>query len=70
MEKTFEELIEDNFRNDTLIVQMKVIAAMQQVRELTKEEISQIAKEDFGIRASSDFVKYIENIPTDRIKLK
>lgn len=67
-EKTFEELIADNFRNDSLCVQMKVIAAMAQARELTKQEITQIAMEDFGIHYEHDFLKKIKSLPTDRIK--
>lgn len=67
-EKTFEELIADNFRNDSLCVQMKVKAAMVQARELTKQEIIQIAMEDFGIHYDSDFLNKIRSLPTDRIK--
>lgn len=39
MQKTFEEIVAENFRNDTWVMQQKVIAAMQQAKSCTVEEI-------------------------------
>ena len=63
-EMTLEELIEDNFRNDTLIVQMKVIAVMQQVREATIAECSEQCEP-----TDQDTKSRIEVLPTDLIKI-
>ena len=76
MEKTFEELIEENKRveysnedpyyNTNYIVDVDdVLKLLQQVREATKEECRDIASE-FSLHET---LKHIDNLPTDRIKI-
>ena len=63
-EITFEELIAENFRNDSLLTQMKVEKLLQLVREATIAECRDIASE-FSL---SETLKHIDKLPTDRIK--
>lgn len=64
-EITFEELIEENFRNDSLLTQMKVEKLLKQVRESTIEECMRIYEGDWGKYTG---YKLMEALPTDRIK--
>ncbi len=68
-EKTFEELIEDNFSKDSFIVQQKVIAAMKQVREATIKECSEKVFERDADKVTIKEAKII-TMPADRIKIK
>lgn len=62
-EKTFNELVEDNFPFDSLLTQLKVEKLLQQVREATIVECKEIIqKNESGINA-------LDKLPTDRITL-
>ena len=75
MEKTFEELIIEQFCEDGLIKMSfsrnDLIEMMQQVREATIEEILKLADKNFlNGSPKTNLITEIENLPTDRIKIK
>ena len=70
-EKTFEELISEcntNINNVSYVPTLYVYELLKQVRESTKQEIFEMAAEDFGINTASEFMQKIKDLPSDEIK--
>ena len=78
MEKTFEELALDesfrmNFGNEEvpMVKVYDVVKLLQQVREATIAEVLKLADDNFfNKEPKGKLMENIENLPTDRIKIK
>lgn len=67
MQTTFEEIVAQNFRNDTFVMQQKVIAAMVQVKSCTVDEFCDAL---LGVNLPAETVKKIGKIIEARDSIK
>lgn len=73
MEKTFEEIIEEQQKRDEkyFFYPEEVLQLLQQVREATIAEVLTLCDDNFFSKEpKGKLMENIENLPTDRIKIK